>query len=228
MPHALLRNGKIQVAVVTGGHSFQVPPFYEVFRQMSDVDFYPQSLDEFTADDWMAGEYHVVVFYHMHRFKAGDALPWYQGKIFSTLERLGGSPQGICLLHHSLVAFEEWPFWSELAGMEDRTMKAFHMGQSIPVEVANPDHPITSGINDWTPTDETYEMPDARPENGNNILLTTTHPKSARTLAWTRKFRNSRVFCYQSGHDTQTFDDPNFRRILHQAVRWLAPSDSSS
>src|SRR5207247_7133559 len=35
MPHTLPNNGKIRTAVVTGGHSFQVPPFYEVFRSDS-------------------------------------------------------------------------------------------------------------------------------------------------------------------------------------------------
>ena len=33
----------------------------------------------------------------------------------------------------------------------------------------------------------------------NHILLTTDHPRSMRTLAWTRTFRHSRVFCLQPG-----------------------------
>ncbi|MBW3624823.1 MAG: ThuA domain-containing protein [Armatimonadetes bacterium] len=226
MPHALPDNGKIQVAVVTGGHAFQVPPFYAVFRDMPEVDFYPQALDEYTADAKLAGAYDVVVFYHMHQFRPGDELPWYQKQFSSTLERLGSETQGICVLHHGIVAFQEWPFWSDLVGIEDRTLQSFHMDQSVEVEVADPDHPITRGLSGWTMIDETYRMADADPENGNHLLLTTSHPKSMRTLAWTREFRGSRVFCYQAGHDTQTFDDPNFRRVMDRGIRWLARRES--
>jgi uncharacterized protein len=222
MPHALPENGLIRTAVVTGGHAFQVPPFYEVFRAMPEVDFYPQALDEFTFDAELATAYDVVVFYHMHRFKPGDELPWYQGNMFKTLERLGTTPQGILMLHHSLVAFQEWPFWSEVIGMGDRTMRSFHMGQEVHVEVADPEHPVTRGLTPWTMTDETYRMPDADPADGNTILLTTSHDPSARTLAWARTFRESRVLCYQAGHDFMAFDDPNFRAVVHNGIRWLA------
>jgi type 1 glutamine amidotransferase len=227
MPHSLPDNGKIRVAVVTGGHAFQVPPFYAVFRAIPEIDFYPQALDEFTFDEALAGAYDVVVFYHMHRFTPADELPWYQSKFFSTLEKLGREGQGICLLHHSLVGFQEWPFWSEVAGMADRTMRAFHMNQTVETHIADPGHPVTRGLSDWTMTDETYEMPDAKPEDGNRILLTTSHPKSARTLAWARTFRGSRVLCYQAGHDTQTFDDPNFRRMMRNGILWLTGREAA-
>lgn len=227
MPHSLPENGNIQVAVVTGGHSFQVPPFYDVFRAMPDVDFYPQALDEFTADAQLAPAYDVVVFYNMHQAKPGDALSWHQGRYFQTLEELGGETQGICVLHHGLLAFPEWPLWSELVGMENRTLRAFHHDQQVSVEVADPTHPITQGLSSWTMLDETYEMADADAADGNQILLTTDHPKSMRTLAWTRTHRGSRVFCFQCGHDTLTYDDPNFRRVLHNGIRWLARRASS-
>jgi len=40
-------------------------------------------------------------------------------------------------------------------------------------------------------------------------------------IAWTRTFRESRVFCLQSGHDSEAFADANFRRILANAIQWL-------
>jgi len=222
MPHALPENGKIRTAVVTGGHNFQVPPFYELFRSLPEVDFYPQAMDEFTADAKLAGEYDVVVFYHMLRFKPGDELPWYQNKMFKTLETLGREDQGICLLHHSLVGFMEWPLWSDLVGIEDRTGNKPHFNQTVNVKIEDKDHPITKGLSDWSMNDETYEMASADPEKGNRILLTTDHEQSMKTLAWTRTFRKSRVFCCQSGHDYHTFDDPHFRRLMGSALRWLA------
>ena len=70
-------------------------------------------------------------------------------------------------------------------------------------------------------------MPDADPARGNHLLLTTAHERSMRTLAWTRTFRGSRVCCWQSGHDYQAFDDPNFRHVMSRALRWLARRELS-
>jgi hypothetical protein len=222
MPNTLPANGKIQLAVVTGGHTFQVPPFYELFRNLPDVDFYPQALDEFTANDKLASAYHVVLFYTMHQFKPDAELPWYQAKIFSTLEQLGNQNQGIGVLHHSLVAFPEWPLWSELVGIENRRNITPHFRQQIPLHIEDQSHPIMQGIEDWTLLDETYDMNSAHEADGNRVLLTSSHPHSMTTIAWTRTFRDSRVFCWQSGHDYHTFEDANYRQMMHNAIRWLA------
>jgi uncharacterized protein len=225
MSSLLPQNGKIQLAVVTGGHSFQVPPFYELFRHLSDVDFYPQSLDEFTADPNLAAAYDVVLFYTMHQFSREAVLPWYQANTFSTLEQLGHARQGICVLHHALVAFPEWPLWSEVVGIDNRRDIETDFDQDIAVEVADASHPIMQGIESpgWILRDETYAMASPRAEDGNHLLLTTSHPRSMNALAWTRTFRENRVFCFQSGHDQQCFENPHFRRILTNALHWLRP-----
>jgi type 1 glutamine amidotransferase len=227
MPHALPENGKIRTAVVTGGHPFQVPPFYALFRALPEVDFYPQSLDEFTSDRALAPAYDVVLFYTMHRFAPDAELPWYQKSLFQTLGELGRATQGIGVLHHSLVAFPEWPLWSELVGISDRTAITPHFDQVLPVEVLDPAHPITRGVPDhWQLHDETYTMAEAEPTRGNHLLLATSHQPGMRTLAWTRTFRESRVFCWQSGHDFHAFDDANYRRVMGNAIGWLARRDA--
>jgi type 1 glutamine amidotransferase len=68
-------------------------------------------------------------------------------------------------------------------------------------------------------------MAEPTPESGNHPLLTTAHTNSMKTLAWTRAFRGGRVFCWQAGHDHHAFGDPHFRRVLANAVRWLAGRD---
>ena len=68
--------------------------------------------------------------------------------------------------------------------------------------------------------DETYEMASAGEEN--EILLTTDHPECMKTIAWTRTFGRARVFCLQSGHDDQTFVEPNFREVLRRGIGWAA------
>src|SRR5262249_12634231 len=114
----------------------------------------------------------------------------------------------------------------ELVGISDRAGITPHFNQVLTVEAADPAHPIAQGVPDrWTLHDETYVMEEADPSRGNHLLLTTTHEPSMRTLAWTRTFRDSRVFCYQSGHDYQAFDDATFRRVVENAIHWLARRD---
>ena len=94
------------------------------------------------------------------------------------------------------------------------------LGKDGIIEVANADHPITQGISDWDMTDETYTMRNAGPDS--EVLLTAKHPKSMNTIAWTRSFRNCRVFCFQSGHDNETWVEPNFREVLRRGILWSA------
>ncbi|MBK8021919.1 MAG: ThuA domain-containing protein [Chloroflexi bacterium] len=88
------------------------------------------------------------------------------------------------------------------------------------VEVVDATHPITKGLANWTMLDETYKMESAG--EGSQILLGTHHPKSLRTLAWTRQYRNSPVFCYASGHGKDTWADPNVKTVVERGIQWAA------
>ncbi len=212
----------IRVAVVTGGHPYDVPGFTHFFRDLPDVDAYIQHMEDFVTDpaekrDW----YDIVLFYHMLMETPTSDSPWYMERALETLGRLGETEQGIVMLHHSLVAFPEWPLWHDLVGIKDYAFKDYHLDQTVRIEVANPDHPITQGLPaDWEMPDETYEM--SEPDRGNEILLTLDHPQSMRACAWTHTYRNARVFCLQSGHDDRTYTIPAFQRTLSQALRWCA------
>jgi type 1 glutamine amidotransferase len=86
--------------------------------------------------------------------------------------------------------------------------------------VTDSHHPITHNLKSWDMVDETYVMKDAGKDS--KIFLTTSHPNSLKTIAWSRHYKKARVFCYQSGHDISTFTDPNFRKVVAQGIRWLA------
>ena len=123
-------------------------------------------------------------------------------------------------MHHALLAFPKWPFWSELCGIEDRDNFEYYHDETLDVDVVDAEHPITSGMKPWRMVDETYLMDDAGEDS--HILLTVDHPRSMRTIAWTRQFGQARVFCLESGHDHQTFVDPNYRRVVSRGIAWAA------
>lgn len=206
-------NDNIKVAVITGGHFFDVPGFHAIFRDMPQVDSYIQLEANWAADIGQALDtYDVFLFYNMPR-----GLP--EERTRPVLERLGESGQGIFLLHHAILAYEQWPFWSDLVGISDRSFGYDHE-QELSVQIADPAHPITQGIEPWQMVDETYSMASAGEDS--HLLLTTDHPRSMRVLGWTRQFRNARVFCFQSGHDNLTYADTNFRKTVLRGIQWCS------
>ena len=178
-------------------------------------------MDDFaTSSLRVRNNYDVILFYTMLLDgPTDDGLAWYQGKPKSVLEDLGQTDQGIFILHHSILAYRNWPIWGEIVGFDDLTHDVA-MNQEISVQVTSPSHPITSGLSDWQKADETYKMKIPLPDS--EILLTTDHPKSMKVLAWVRRYQKSRVFCFQSGHDWQAWQNQNFVTVLQRGIQWCA------
>jgi uncharacterized protein len=218
-----MTNNLLKTAVITGGHSFDVVNFYHLVRALPGIDGYIQHLDDFAASpDSVRAAYDAVLFYCMPRSGPSDeGQPWYSGKLRAALDHLGTTKQGIVMLHHALVAFPDFPLWDEWVGTTGRTLARYDHDEQIPVTVADPDHPVTAGLSDWTLLDETYQMPEPIAA-GTHLLLTTDHAKSMSALAWAREIGGNRVFCLQSGHDHQTWQDARFRQVLQQGIRWSA------
>jgi uncharacterized protein len=214
---------KPKIAVVTGGHSYDVVNFHALFRSMAGrFEIYIQNMDDFASSPKeVRHAYDAVVFYIMLMDGPKDeGNPWYAGKPLTALSELGEAKQGILVLHHAILAYPQWQVWNEIVGIHDRKF-GYHIGERIRVEVTNAKHPITQGLKDWEMTDETYTMLDAGA--GSEILLSVNHPKSMKHIAWTRQYRNARVFNFQSGHDSATWVDPNFRDVLARGIAWCAP-----
>ncbi|MBX7257187.1 MAG: ThuA domain-containing protein [Candidatus Hydrogenedentes bacterium] len=211
----------IRVALVTGGHPFDVPALHNLFRSLTRVDFYPQHMEDFAADVGSVRDtYDVVVFYHMLKETPTGDETWYAQPIKAAVESLGDTPQGLLLLHHAIVAYPEWEVWRNLSGLDPRTFQGYSIGEDVPVRVASSGHPILHGLEDWVMQDETYAMDD--PLDAEDVLLTTSHPKSMKVLAWTRRHRRAPVCCIQPGHGGHAFGHPAFRRLVGQTIDWLA------
>ncbi|MFQ6132499.1 MAG: ThuA domain-containing protein [Armatimonadota bacterium] len=211
---------KIKTAVVTGRHPYEVPGFHDALASIPEIACYVQHMEDFAAD--AAGvreQYDVLVFYNFHQATPTDEGEWWERGMKTSLERLGETKQGILVLHHAVLAFLEWPFWAELVGIADRKFD-FHIGETLTIEVADPDHPITQGLTSWETVDETYVTNE--PGEGSEVLLTTDHPKSMRSIGWTRRHGQARVFCLQSGHDNRAYANPSFRTVLSRGIQWLA------
>jgi type 1 glutamine amidotransferase len=208
----------LRLAVITGGHAFDVPHFHQLFRRLNGVDAYIQHLDDFVASSpqTRAG-YAVVLFYIMPGRSAAEHARDYAAHNLTVLESLRESGQGLVVLHHGILSYPDWPTWRELCGI-DATLNSYAHDQTLRVRVSPGAHPITAGLADFELIDETYEMNE--PDPGCEPLLTTDHPQSVKTLAWTRTFGKSRVFSLALGHDDQSWSSPNFQQVLERGIYW--------
>jgi len=127
-PAAVKSKGEtITVAVVTGGHAYDVFNFHRLFRSLSGVEAIIQHMDDFASSPLEVREsYNAVLFYIMlMQGPTNEGQPWYAGRPKDALEHLGSTPQGIFVLHHALLAYPQWPVWSELVGIADDRNKEF-------------------------------------------------------------------------------------------------------
>ncbi|MCA9836496.1 MAG: ThuA domain-containing protein [Trueperaceae bacterium] len=214
-----MTNEAIKLAVITGGHSFNVPEFRHLFERLEGVKAYIQHLDDFaTASKEIRESYDALLFYIMMMDGPSDDEPGFRGKPKTVLEQLGNSAQGIIVMHHGLLAYPDWSLWNDLVGIENRNLQSYEHDIGLNIKVVNPDHPITRGLSDWHMVDETYELQDPLPSV--NTLLSVSAPKSMQTLAWTHSFKQSCVFCLQLGHDQRAWQNPHFQALLGNGIHW--------
>jgi len=215
----------LAVLVITGGHDFEREPFAAMFDSFDGMTWreaqHPSANDSYTPD--AAEGYDVLVLYDLNQ----EITPEQQAALLALLQR----GKGLVVLHHALADYQAWEEWRQVVcgrfylspvEREGRTIAAstWRHDVEIPVRVVDPKHPVTHGLADFTIHDEVYGgyevLPRAYP------LLTTDHPESSPTLAWASVWGGSRVVSIQLGHDHFAYDDPNYRRLVSQAIRWVA------
>ena len=212
----------LRVAVITGSHPFDVPHFYQMFRELPGIDAYPQHLEQFaSSSEEDRDSYDVVLFYNMPQpMPEDEGQPHYAGKPKAAIERLIERGQGIVILHHGILAWKDWDLWNQLIGYDNRNFR-YKEGIDLDVKVADTEHPITQGVEPFTIHDEGYVLKGVY-DNQGDALLTVEHQDSLPQVAWARTHDKSRVFVFPLGHDNQSWSNPAFRTILAQGIAWTA------
>lgn len=224
--------GKIRVLIITGGHDFETNAFFELFKANPDITF--ETVTQPAADAALRPEsaqrFDVLVRYDMWQ-PISD-----QGK--TNLLRFLALGRGMVCLHHSIANYQDWPEWPRMLGGRYYLKKTVVDGvvkpQSIwkhdvkfKVQVADPHHPVTRGVSDFEIHDETYGLFDMAPDS--HLLLTTDEATSAKHIGWARTYtaplpnsRPARVVYLQLGHDHFAYQNPNYQRLVRQAIAWVS------
>jgi type 1 glutamine amidotransferase len=218
---------KIKVLVVTGGHGFPKAPFFQMFADNAEIEYTPAEHAKTNATVYEREDllrYDVVVLYDMPQ----NITEAQKARLLSLFDK----GVGLVVLHHALVSYQNWPEYEQIIGGRYQEPDPNRSGRvteavgwqhdvDIPVVIVATNHPITSGVSDFLIHDEIYWG--YRVGQDVTPLLTTTHPKSGKPLAWTRTQGKSRVFFMQLGHGQPAFENENYRKLLSQGIRWVSP-----
>jgi uncharacterized protein len=216
---------RLEVAVVTGGHPFNEPEFLKLFQGYNDIAYrhLPQKIGGEVFENIADWPYDVIVLYNYNQ----TITPKQQANFLKLLDK----GVGLLILHHANAAYNNWPEFWKIAGVEYRfgpweqngvkmAPSGWKGGVKFSIHVADPNHPITHGLKDYDFLDETYCRTSIDPAV--HALLTTDEPSSDKTIGWVKTYRDSRVCYIQSGHDQTAYRNPNYRTLVVRAIRWTA------
>jgi uncharacterized protein len=134
---------------------------------------------------------------------------------------------GLIAMHHNMAAFAGWNEYKDIIGAKfffkaegSQPQCVYQHDVDVKVQVADKNHPITQGMSDFVIHDETYKNCWFAPDN--HVLLTTDEPTSDKTLAWTRSYGRGKVCTIEFGHDGKAYANPNFKKLVAQAIQWAA------
>ena len=124
-------------------------------------------------------------------------------------------------VHTALVCFDDWPEWIDLCGGGWSWEGSWHPEPGpIDVRIAA-DHPVTSGIGDFTIVDERYTDLTVAP--GSTVLAVSPDDTGDQPVMWCTDHSGGRVLVDSLGHDTRSLTDESHVRLLHRAITWLCP-----
>ncbi len=225
IPAFLIKAQPIKIMLVTGGHSFDTKEFFEMFDALEGVEYdhyqQPKANEKLVKD--LAEDYDVLVFYDMWQ-KITDK----EKAAYIKLTEIG---KPFLFLHHSIVSYQNWNKFEEILGG-----KYIEKGPRVPEEeLSTYDHdvwvyskvekytPLTKGFRELRFFDEVYG--NVRVSEDVTPLLKTKHPKSMEVIAWEHNYNASKIVYIQPGHDKRTYVEPDYRKLLLQAIQYLANSN---
>jgi type 1 glutamine amidotransferase len=108
------------------------------------------------------------------------------------------------------------------------------------ITVVDKTHPVTQGVEDFDITDELYMCPmfedsvhcltrtnldpvpeKFRPQNAG-------HPRGSNMTSWVKTAERSPIVYIQHGHDNLAWVNPNFRKLMINAIKWTASPESKA
>lgn len=212
----------VKVMLVTGGHSFDTIPFFEMFDAIEGIEYmhFEQPKANAALAKGAAKDFDVLVFYDMWKTISDD-----EKRAYIELTKQG---KPFLFLHHSIVSYQNWAEFEKIIGgkyiekgpgVTDEERSTYEHDVWVYSKVENYT-PVTVGFTELRFFDEVYG--NVRVSENVLPLLKTRHPQSMEIIAWENRYNRSRILYIQPGHDQRTYVEQDYRKLLWQAIRYLA------
>ncbi len=222
---------KLRILLIVGGHGYDKKNLHDMLRDFPNATFEEISIPE--KQDMLAPglskNYDVLVFHDQSFFELSDEQK-------SNMEKLWGE-EGIptVMLHHALISHPDYPLFRELYGAQYLLKETEINGRKyaassylhptdVNIFIAEQKHPITEGVSDFTINDEVFKNVYYDPHI--NVLARTDHPQGDAPVVWTHTYKKTPVFGMIQGDAGGAFNDPNYRKIFYQGVRFIVNQKS--
>lgn len=216
----------LRILLVVGGHGYDKENLHAMLRDCPNSTFeeitIPEKQDMLKPG--LSKDFDVLIFHDQSFFELSEE----QKKNLETLWGDEGIPT--VMLHHALISHPDFPLFREVFGaqylLEDTEIdgriypKSTYLHPTdVNVYVVARNHPITEGVLDFKLTDEVFKNVYYNPHI--DVLATSDHPESDRPVLWTWRYKKSPVLGVIQGDAGGAFNDPNYRKIIYQGLRWL-------
>ncbi|SHE68676.1 hypothetical protein SAMN05444274_102110 [Mariniphaga anaerophila] len=212
----------VKIMLVTGGHSFDTLQFFQMFDALEEIEYihFAQPRANDVISRGIADDFDVLVFYDMWK-----EISEREQNAYIDLTKKG---KPMLFLHHALVSYQDWPQFEKFLGgryiqkrqgVPEAELSTYEHDVWVYVQPAR-NHPVTSGLGNLRFFDEVYG--NYRVSDNVVPVLITNHPQSNQIIGWENRFNNSRIIYLQPGHDKRTYETPDYRQLLLQAIRYLA------
>lgn len=223
----------LQLLVVTDDRRFNREAFFELFDSYKDVNttniHHPEVLNVITTDSIQ--KFDAIVFYDMPE---QVILTETQKQNFINFFN-DGAP--VIFLHHALLSYREWDEFPNIIGgryfnkspliteQGDTLQSVYQHDVRYKVNIVDPKHPITLGMEDFEIQDEVYNNYYVKDDV--TLLLTTEHALSGHQIGWINTFGKSQIVFLLNGHNETAYRNKNFRQLLHRAIHWVASNKAN-
>ncbi len=123
-------------------------------------------------------------------------------------------------MHTASICFDDWPGFAQVLGGQWVWNTSFHPEPGAVDVIPAGEHPIVSGSDRFTLSDEVYHNLALEP--GSTPLLQARVPDGDwQTVAWAYEGGGGRVVYDALGHDGASLRDTAHRAFLRSSLRWL-------
>lgn len=215
----------LRVLVVRGGHAYDTPEFEEMCLALEGVsaDLVLTSHMQRMKTEEIEEKYDALLFLNQNKYYPTSAK---NRKQYMDLAEMG---VGMVFLQFTLSSQPEWDEYHDLVGgkwflknytPDPKLHSTYFTDLTVNINILDTEHPVTSGLSDFTMTDAFYGNiyidPNVHPLIGSN------NPDLAPALAWAHSYGQSKVVYINPGFTKGAYENPSYRKLVTNALNYVA------